>query len=188
MANELLVKMKAEWSFQSSSYVPTGNNDLSSGSPTTVDFSMAGGSGIANTEAMNSDLVDLGATRPQWLDVIAALEWFAAVSAGNLVEFYWSPSANSAVAAGNPGRPDGVDGDWTGDGGGTVAETKKQLQHIGNFITTDLQGVQIAYVGGFRPRFRYGQLIIVNNSGTTICATDDIESSVLMYGECDEVQ
>ena len=185
MANEVLRKTKVEYSFQSGSYSPTGNNDLSSGTPTTVDLTL---SSIAAAAAVNSDQVDLGSTRPHLFDVVAALEWFAAITAGGNVDFYWSPSANSGVAVGNPGRPDGVDGAWTGDGGGTVAETVKQLIYIGSFITTDLQGVQIAHVGRFDPGMQYGQLIIVNNSSTTICGTDDIESSVLMYGTIDEVQ
>lgn len=185
MANEVLLKTKVEYSFQSASYVPTGNNDLSSGTPTVVDLTL---SSIADAAAKNSDQVDLGSTRPQMMHVIAAIEWFAAVSAGGTVDFYWSPSANSAVAGGNPGHPDGVDGAWTGDGGGTVAETVKQLVYIGSLVTTDLQGVQIGVVGSFEPTHQYGQLIVVNNSGTTLCGTDDIESSVLMYGTVDEVQ
>jgi len=189
MPNEILVKTKVEYSFQSSAYSPTGNNDLSSGTPTTVDLTLdEGGTGLAVAEAINSDLLDLGATRPGRLDVTAAIEFFAAIVAGSKVSFYWSPSANSGVAVGNPGHPDGVDGAYTGDGGGTVAESVKQLQFIGNFITTDLQGVQIAYVGWFEPHQRYGQLIVVNDTATVICGTDDIESSVLMSGIISEIQ
>lgn len=174
--------VKTEWSFESSSYSPTGVSDMSSGSPTVVDLSLAGGSGMADTEAMNSDQVDLGETLPDLLHFKAAIEWFAAISAGGRVEFYWSESGNSAVAAGNPGKPDGVDGDYAGDGAGTVAESVKQMRLIGVLTTTDLQGVQIADIGTIKPTQRYGQLIMVNNSGTTICATDDIESSILMSG------
>ncbi len=186
--NNINTVLDQEWSFESSSYVPTGVSDLSSGSPTVVDLSLAGGSGMADTEAMNSDQVDLGAVLPEWIEVTAALEWFAAISAGGSVEFYWSGSANSAVTEGNPGKPDGADGDYTGDGGGTVAESVLQMQLIGVLVTTDLQGVQIAHVGGFKPEYRFGQLVIVNNSGTTICATDDIESSVLFYGTMPQIQ
>lgn len=185
MANEILKKTKVEYSFQSGSYLPTGNNDLSTGTPTVVDLSL---SSIATGAANNSDQVDFGSTRPRLLHAIAAIEWFAAVSAGGTVDLYLSPSANSNVAAGNPGRPDGVDGAWTGDGGGTVVETVPQLIRIGRMQTTDLQGVQIAYCGYFSPVFQYGQLIVVNNSSQTLCGTDDIESSILLYGEIDEIQ
>ena len=174
--------LKAEWSFQSSVYVPTGTSDLSSGSPTTVDLTLdEGGTGLAAGAAANSDLVDLGATRPEWIDVIAALEWFAAVVAGEVVSMYWSGSANSSVSAGNPGQPDGVDGLYSGDGS-TVAEAVKQMQFIGNHINNGKTGVQIADVGGFEPRLQYGQLIVFNETATLLCGTDDIESSVLLYG------
>jgi len=188
MANEVLLKTKIEYSFESSSYSPTGNNDLSSGTPTVVDLLMAASGGIADTEAMNSDQVDLGATRPQAFAVTAAIEWFAAVTAGGTVDFYWSPSGHSSVGIGNPGRPDGTAGDYTGDGGGTVAESVLQMILIGSLTTTDLVGVQIGYVGSFSPPNQYGQLIVVNNSGTTLCGTDDIESSILFTGLVDEIQ
>ncbi len=174
--------LKAEWSFQSSVYVPTGTSDLSDGSPTTVDLTLdEGGTGLAAGAAVNSDLIDLGTTRPEWIDVIAALEWFAAVVAGEVVSMHWSGSANSSVSAGNPGQPDGVDGLYAGDGS-TVAEAVKQMQFIGNFINNGKTGLQIADVGGFEPRLQYGQLIVFNETATLLCGTDDIESSVLLYG------
>lgn len=168
--------------FASSVHLPTGTSSLTSQTPEqTCDLTLdEGGTGLADTEAVNSDQCDLGATRAARFAVIAAIEWFSAITAGKFVEFWWAGSDNSNVANGNPGNPDGVDGAWTGDGGGTVAETVLQLQHIGNFVCTDLQGVQKADVGTFSPWFRYGQLIVRNTSGTIICGTDDIESSVLM--------
>jgi hypothetical protein len=185
MPAEVQLKTSTEYSFQSSSYSPTGVSDLSSGSPTVVDLTL---SSITDGSAKNSDQVDLGTNRPTRFHLIAALEWFAAVSAGGTVDFYWSPSAHSGVGTGNPGKPDGVDGAYTGDGGGTVDESVKQMIYIGSFITTDLVGVQTADVGTFTAPLRYGQLVIVNNSGTTVCGTDDIESSVLMAGLVDEIQ
>jgi len=188
MPTEVLQKTKVEYSFQSSSYSPTGNNDLSDGSPTVVDLSLGLTGGVADGAAMNSDQVDLGAVRPHEFTLIAAIEFFAAVAAGKTIDFYWSPSANSSVGVGNPGDPDGVDGDYTGDGGGTVAETVLQMIWIGSFVTTDLVGVQKAIVGTFAPKLRYGQLVVVNRSGATICGTDDIETSILMSGTIPEGQ
>jgi hypothetical protein len=138
-----------------------------------------GGTGLAVAAAVNSDQVDLGATRADRYRVVAALEWFVAVNAGGSVDMYWSPSNNSVVSDGNPGKPDGVDGLYTGDGGGTVPESVVQMQRVGSFITTDLVGVQIAEVGIFSPSARYGQLIVVNNSSAILCGTDDIESAII---------
>ncbi len=187
--NEVHIKNNVPFLFHSSAHSPTAINDLTSQTPTTVDLTLdEGGTGLADTEAINSDQVDLGATRAPQYAVKAALEWFAAITAGAVVEFYWSWSDNSVVTDGNSGKPDGVDGAWTGDGGGTVQETVRQLQFIGVFSTTDLLGVQIADVGVFSPLARYGQMIVVNESGTLLCGTDDIESAVLMSPVYPDIQ
>jgi len=187
--NNINTVLDQEWSFESSVYVPTGVSDLSTGTPTVVDLTLdEGGTGLANLAAINSDQVDLGLILPLRIDIIAAIEWFAAIVAGNSVDFYWAESANSNVAAGNPGKPDGVDGLYTGDGGGTVPESVLQITPVGSLITTDLQGVQIAKIGSFVPVFQFGQLIVVNNSGTTLCGTDDVESSILFRGTMPQFQ
>ncbi len=190
--NNVNTVLDQEWSFRSSVYVPTGNNDLSTGSPTAVDLTLdEGGTGLADTAAINSDQVDLGAILPTWIDVNAAIEWFAAVTADNNVAFYWAGSANSGVGIGNPGGVDGVDGLYAGAGdGGTDEQAVRNMKRIGLMTTeTHTAGhVQIAYIGGFKPQFRFGQLIVVNNSGTLICGTDDIESSVLFYGTMPQIQ
>ena len=190
--NNINTVLDQEWSFQSGVYVPTGNNDLSSGTPTVVDFTLdEGGTGLADTAAINSDQVDLGTILPLWIDVSAALEWFAAVTGGNALQFYWAASANSGVGIGNPGGVDGIDGLYTGAGdGGKDEEGVVNMIPIVSFITeTHTAGhVQIADVGGFKPKRRFGQLIVVNNSGTLLCGTDDIESSVLFYGTMPQIQ
>lgn len=173
-----------EWIFRSGAYVPTGNNVLTEAvSPTGVSFSMnAGGSGIAVDGARGSAKVDLLTNRPLWIDCWAAVEWFSAVAAGGFLGLWWSPSASSTAAAGNPGRPSGADSDYTGDGGGTVDESVLQMQRIGTFKTTSFIGVQMSYVGSFSPRSRWGTLVMVNKSSAALCSTDDIESAVLFYG------
>ena len=189
MSNDVLIAEQTPLLFHSSVYVPTGNDVLTDLAATTVDLSMdEGGTGLSVGAAIGSDKVDLTALRAARYSVSAAIEFFAAIAAGEAVDFYWSPSFHSTAALGNPGELSGVDGAWTGDGGGTVAETIRQLQYIGTFITTDLQAVQKASVGVFSPRARHGTLVMVNNTATAICGTDDIESAVLMMPEVDQVQ
>ena len=186
--NEVLRKLKIEYSFQSSVYSPTGNNDLSTGTPTVVDLTLdEGGTGLADQAAVNSDQVDLTAVWPERFTLIAALEWFAAVSAGEAVNFYWSYSANSGVGVGNPGSPDGVDGLYA-PSGFTDDEGVKQMLFIGSHINNGNIGVQIAAIGVLSPPTRFGQLIAFNDSGALLCGTDDIESSVLMYGYIPDIQ
>jgi len=185
MATEILVKQGTALAFKLASYSPTAVNDIDPAGSTTVDLTL---SSIAAAAAKNSDKVDLGATRANAFSVVAAIEWFAAVTAGGKVSFYWSPSNNATASDGNPGSPDGVDGAYTGDGGGTVAESVRQMQFIGTLTTTDLVGVQMAKVGEFSPQERYGQLIVVNNSSATLCGTDDIESAIVITPIIDESQ
>jgi len=181
----------AEWSLQSSVYSPTGNNDLSTGTPTVVDLTLdEGGTGLSDGVAINSDQVDLTANRPDVITVIACIEWFAAVTANNSVDFYWCGSANSGVGVGNPGSSDGIDGIFVGSGdGATDDQSVVNLDFIGSMVmeTHTAGHVQIATIGSFRPYLRYGQLVVFNNSGTLMCGTDDIESSVLLYGTIPDV-
>jgi hypothetical protein len=189
MPNEVQLKSTTEYSFHSSAYSPTGNNDLSSGTPTVVDLTLdEGATGLADAAAVNSDQVDLGANRPTSFLVTAAIEWFSAPTSGLTVSFYWSASANSGVGVGNPGFPDGVDGLYAGHGTASVIEAVKQMIYIGSMVCSDVNGVQIATIGLLNPVLRYGQLIVFNNSGATLCGTDDIESSVLFSGLVDEIQ
>lgn len=191
MPNDINTIIDQEWSFQSSVYVPTGNNDLSSGSPTVIDLTLdEGGTGLANTASINSDQVNLGSLIPIHIDVIAAIEWFTAVTGGNAVDFHWAESANSGVGIGNPGGVDGTDGVYTGAGdGGSAARGVINMIFIGS-LTTEVHTaghVQIAKIGRFVPTLRFGQLIVTNNSGTTLCLTNDIQSSVLFYGTMKQI-
>jgi len=149
--NEIQLKSTTEWSFESSVYSPTGLSDMSSGSPTVVDFTCdEGGTGLADQAAVNSDQVDLGVNRPSLIYVSATLEWFAAVTAGEKVDLYWSASSNSSVTAGNPGEPDGVDGLYSPTGF-TEIEGLKQMMFIGSHINNGNQDTQTAFIGAFAP-------------------------------------
>ncbi len=186
--NEVLLKTGTQLSFadHAGDFLPAAGTTLETGTPTDVDMATAS---LANGSAVNSDKVDLGATRAAQYSVDAAIEFAATPVAGDVVELYWSPSPIAAAANGNPGKPDGVDGAYTGDGGGTVAESVLQMQIIGFFVCTDLAtaSVQVAHVGVFTPAQRYGQLVVVNNSGAAFF-TDDVESHVVMTPIIDDIQ
>lgn len=189
MANEVLLKVGTQLSFadHGGDFSPTAGTTLETGTPTDVDMATTD---LADGSAVNSDKVDLGATRAAQYSVDAAFELAATPTAGEPIELYWSPSPISAAGNGNPGKPDGVDGAYTGDGAGSVAESVLQMQLIGFFISTDLPtatGVQVAHVGVFTPAHRYGQLVVVNNAGAAF-HSDDVECHVVMTPIIDEVQ
>lgn len=189
MPNEVLVKSGTQISFADhvGDFSPTAANVIEAGTPTNVDLTLAS---LADGAGVNSDKVDLGATRAPRYSVDACLEFAATPTAGEVVELYWSPSHNATAANGNPGRADGVDGAYTGDGGGTLAESVLQMQLVGTFVCTDLPTAtnpQIAHIGVFEPAARYGQLIVKNESGAAL-HIDDVEMNIVMTPIIDEIQ
>ena len=189
MANEVLLKVGTQISFadHAGDFNAAAGTSLEQGTPTNVDLATAS---VSDAAGVNSDKVDLGATRAAQYAVDAALEFAATPAAGEVVELYWSASPDATAANGNPGKPDGVDGAYTGDGAGTLAESVKQMQLIGVFVCTDLPtatGVQVGHVGVFSPAHRYGQLVLVNNSGAAM-HSDDVENHVVMTPIVDEIQ
>jgi hypothetical protein len=186
MASENLLKSSTTYLFQSASYVPTGNNILHA----TPDFTPALTlTGLAVGAARQSVKINLGATRPSAFVLDGAFEWFVAVLAGGAIDCYWSASSHATAGLGNQGNTTGLDAAYTGDGGGTVDESVKQLSYIGSFITTDLSAAAnvqkgIVNIPGFPLMMtrQYGSLVVVNNSSAILAGTDDIETGILMSG------
>lgn len=136
--------------------------------------------GLADESARQSDKVDLGATRAEVYDVTAALENAATPTAGDVSEFWWAPSPSGTAGTANPGAVSGADAAYTGYSSNLDASIK-QLQFIGDFVhTAQATGtVQIARVGSFRPKHRYGSLVVRNRSGSAY-HSDAVEMSVLL--------
>lgn len=187
MANEVLVKVGTQFSFanHAGDFGPAAGTSLEVGTPTDVELAL---SGVANGAARASAKFDFGATRAARFKCTAALEFFSAPTVGKTVDFYLSESPQSTAANANTGKTSGSDAAYTGDGGGTVAESVPQMLFIGSFVCTDLIGVQVAEVGVFEPGHRYGVLVVVNNSGVTLAATDDVETHVVIEPVKDEIQ
>lgn len=135
---------------------------------------------VADDAARQSAKVDLGATRADVYDVMAAIEIAATPTAGEVVEFWWAPSPNATAGNANPGNVSGADAAYTGYSSNLDASLK-QLQFIGDFVcTAQATGtIQVGRVGSFRPLHRYGSLVVVNRSGAAL-HSDAVEMSVLM--------
>jgi hypothetical protein len=135
---------------------------------------------VADGAARQSAKVDLGATRAELYEVVAAIEIAATPTAGEVIEFWWAPSPNSSAAVANPGGVSGSDSAYAGYSSNMSAAIK-QLQFIGDFVcTAQATGtVQIARVGAFRPKHRYGTLVVRNESGAAL-HSDAVEMSVLV--------
>lgn len=140
---------------------------------------------LADQAARQSDKIDFTANIDVEYVLSAAIEWEVTpeVAAGDTVRFYmaWSNSATAATA--NPGGVSGSDSAYTGYAAGSLAESLKQLQHLGdmpldNVITTDQTQIDMA-IATFTPRMRWGTLVVFNNAATNLAAfhSDMVETS-----------
>lgn len=138
---------------------------------------------VADAAGRQSDKVDLGANRADEYAVYGCVDFTGETpTSGNTVDYYWAPSTNSTQGNGNIFGNSGADAAAPGGALGsiTLAEFLDMCQFIGSIITTDDAVVQSAKVGVFRPMGRYGQLVVVNNSGDAFEADDVEMHQVLM--------
>lgn len=167
-----------------------GTNWLSG---TTADTNVAFGWGAsppADAAGWQSAKADLGANRARRYAVYGCLDFTGETpGATGHTAYYWAPSTSSTAAngnvagnsGGNAAAPDGALGSIT------IAEFVRQCQYIGQLPTHDGASVQNGFVGVFEPCSRYGQLVIVNNSGDAYEA-DDVEHCQLFLPLTDEIQ
>lgn len=146
--------------------------------------------GLTNAASRQSAKVDLGQRRAPAYNVIACIEFGAsAPTAGAAIELYWAPSTSATAGTGNTGGTSGADAAYTSIGSGTDDGGVKKLQFIGQMACEAVaNGVQIAFIGTFSPATRYGSLIIKNECGQTLFATDGNECQILLEPVIDEVQ
>ena len=190
MANEFLFKESTQIRFfVTGSFSPADNGtNWTRGTPTDVALTL---SAVANGAGRQSAKVDLGATRPRAYAVCGCVDFTGETpTAGNTVDYYWAPSTSSTAAngnvAGNSGgdaaAPDGALGSIT------LAEFLLQCDFIGSLIVHDGASVQNGLVNPYWvPPSRYGQLIVVNNSGDAFEA-DDVEAHQVFEPIVDELQ
>lgn len=135
------------------------------------------------TGARQSIKADLGATRAPEYAVLGCVDFTGETpTSGGTVDYYWAPSTSGTGASGNLWGNSGADaaaGDGAVPSGVTLAEFLRECIYIGTIIVTDDAAVQNGFVGVFSPPTRYGQLVVVNNSGDAFEA-DDVEMHQVM--------
>lgn len=147
-------------------------------------------SALADAAGRQSDKVDLGATRAPVYTVLGCVDFTGETPvAGELVSYYWAPSTNTTQANGNVAGNSGADAAAPGGALGsiTLAEFLDQCIFIGSLVVHDGGVVQNGMVGIFAPPTRYGQLIVVNNSGDAFEA-DDVEAHQVLVPGIPELQ
>lgn len=189
MANEVKVKVGTQIRFfVTGSFLPADDGtNFTIGTPTDVVLTL---SALANAAGRQSTKVDLGATRAARYEVLGCVDFTGETpTAGGTIDYYWAPSTSGTAANGNVAGNSGVDGAAPDGALGsiTLAEFLKQCIFIGSLVVHDGASVQNGFVGTFSPPGRYGQLIVVNNSGDAFEA-DDVEMHQVMNPIVDEVQ
>ena len=147
-------------------------------------------SAVADAAGRQSTKVDLGAVRATSYAVFGCVDFTGETpTAGEVIDYYWLPSTHATAANGNVAGNSGVDAAAPGGALGsiTLAEFKKMAQRIGSLVIHDGAVVQNGYVGKFSPAERYGQLLVINESGDAFEA-DDVEMHQVMNPLVDEIQ
>lgn len=189
MTNEILQKTGTQIRFcVSGSYSPADSGtDFTIGSPTNVTLTL---SGLADGAGRQSDKCDLGATRAALYDCLITVDFTGETpTAGEVVRVYWAPSTSGTQANGNIAGNSGADAACPGGALGsiTLAEFLKQCQLIGHFVVHDGAVVQNGWVGTLSNPSRYGQIIVVNESGDAF-EGDNVEMGVFLNPVIEEVQ
>lgn len=189
MPNEILKKVGGQIRFfVTGSFSPVdAATNWTIGTPTDAVLTL---SGVANGAGRQSTKVDLGVARAAHYEVLGCVDFtLETPTAGQTVDYYWAPSTNSTQANGNVAGNSGGDGAAPDGALGsiTLAEFLKQCIFINSLTIHDGAVVQNGLVGVFSPTNRYGQLIVVNNSGDAFEA-DDVEMHQVMNPIVDELQ
>lgn len=187
MANEILVKNGTKIVFGVTGSFSPADSGTDYGTAITNVLTLAS---LASAAGRQSDKVDLGATRAARYSLVGCVDFTGETpTAGTSVDYYWAPSASGTQANANIAGNSGADAAAPGGALGsiTLAEFIAQCQYIGSLRTHDGASVQVGYVGTFEPAERYGQLVVVNNSGDAFEA-DDVEMHQVLTPLVDEVQ
>lgn len=194
MANELLIQDVAGASLVQIRFFVTGSfspvdpaTDWTIGTPTDVALTL---SAVADAAGRQSLKVDLGAVRAERYAVFGCVDFTGETpTQGERVDYYWLPSTHTTQANGNVVGNSGADADAPGGAVGTptLADMKAMAQFIGSLTIHDGASVQNGYIATFSPAERFGQLLVINESGDVFEA-DDVEMHQVMNPIVKEIQ
>lgn len=169
-------------------------NEVLVKSGTALTWKAAGGdyaitlASIAVNAARQGAKGDLGATRAARWCVQVFINMDVAPTAGDIIEFWWSASSSAVAGTDNTGAASGADAAYTGSAGGSVDETKYQMDYIGGLVLTpDADGVVQSQKFVFFPLLRYGMPVLVNKADQALEGDDD-SHRITLTPIVDEIQ
>lgn len=189
MATEVLTKYGTQIRFfLTAEFSPAAaGTNYTIGTPTDVALTL---NNLANGAGRQSAKVDLGAVRAARYEVLGCVDFTGETpTQGGRVDYYWLPSSSGTAGTGNVLGNSGLNAAAPGSalGSATLADMIAVAQYIGSLYVHDGASVQNGFVGIFEPSSRYGQLLVVNNSGDTF-EQDDVEAHQVMNPIIDEAQ
>jgi hypothetical protein len=189
MPNEILQKVGTQVRFcVSGSFNPVNaKSNLTIGTPTDVAITLAS---LASGSARQSAKADLGEKRPAAYAVMASVDFTGETpSDTGRIDFYWAPSTSVTTAQGNVAGNSGTDAVAPHEtlSSSSLAEFVRLCQFVGSLTVHNDGTVHTGFIGIFTPSNRYGQLIVVNNSGDAFEDNDE-ENHVVFNPIVDEVQ
>lgn len=189
MSREQLIKAGTQFMFNvTGSFSPADSGTNWELDPSTnVILTLAS---LANGAARQSDKFDFGAAWAEQHALFGCVDFTDETpTLGKTVDYYLAPSPRSVQGAGNVAGNSGADAACPGGalGGILLAEFLELCLPIGSLTVHDGACVQNGYVNVFSPPARYGQLIVVNNSGDAFEA-DNVESHAVINELIRELQ
>lgn len=144
---------------------------------------------LADTAARQGAKVDLGATRARRYLMVAALEYAVAPASGEIAEFYLGESPSGTAGNANPGGLSGSDAAYTGTAGDSLADSVKQLRHVGNMVLTADATTTVQYqaIGIIEDVGRHVSVAVKNEGGQAL-HSDAVEMYVALLPLVDELQ
>lgn len=138
---------------------------------------------IAAGAARQGAKADFGVIRSENYRIFVAIEFASASVSGEVMSFYHAGSPSATAGNANPGGTSGTDLGYTGTVGDSLADSLKQLQFLGNLVTTSdnttvVQYGTIAIVPGAAIE-RYGMPVVFFN--TTGAAVADAVEMLVAY-------
>ena len=169
-------------------------NEILTKSGTAITWKASGGTygltmaSIANDAARQGAKGDLGALRAARYSFLVENNMDVIPNAGRTLEYWWSSSPSATAGTQNTGACSGTDSAYTGSTGGSIDETKAQLQYVGVLVLTpDADTVIQIQEFIFFPLQQYGMPVLVNKSGQALEGDDD-SHRITVTPLIDEVQ
>jgi hypothetical protein len=135
--------------------------------------------GLTNGAGRVSAQLDLGATAHSGMYAwVCFTQWQATPTKNETLDLYLAEAGNATDIAGDVGTSDAALGSL---------DQLSNLRHIGEVNVETADTTKMVASGIIEIRHRYVSLVVVNNGGSTLNATDS-NSNFLLYPVPDEVQ